>query len=281
MWLSVKILPWAVDSMRFAPLVKDLAPPLLVRQVSRLLTRRRGQPALYLDGKIDAGEYSSPWASPWWLSISEQKLRGTLVPNDRLGYLDVLSCFLNTTTSECTTVLDWGGGTGFVYFALRDRLLVRPRWLVADNPRLAQIGRDFADAHRRGQGELEFVGNMPLADSPYDTLLVNTSFQYVESCIDILESLSEPSSCRRVALTRLLVSEGDSIRGFQVLRDKFGTSCTFHSKRDLVSTLARIGYRLVSDMPNFADCDSLLRIMSPKLRAGLGGFPSRDLLFLR
>lgn len=76
---------------------------------------------------------------------------------------------------DCS-VLDFAGGTGFVYFRIRSTLLDRARvsWHVVDQEPLLELGKQAADAADR----ITFRPDLPAAGSRrFDVVYVNTALQ--------------------------------------------------------------------------------------------------------
>ena len=117
--------------MIFKTLIKELSPPIIIR----LLKRRTKKSVECFSGvysSFDEVPDDKPWDSGCWIDISRDKLNkfnkvgnsNEFIPTDCfLGYPVKLCQIVNMISqNEVCKVLDFAGGTGFVYFRIKPYL---------------------------------------------------------------------------------------------------------------------------------------------------------------
>ena len=114
--------------MKFRTLIKELAPPIIIRLLKSLTKKNE---------KCFSGVYSSfdevpddkPWDSGFWIDISRDKLNkfnnvgnsNEFIPTDylhRQRHLKLCQIVNMISQNEVCKILDFAGGTGFVYFLI-------------------------------------------------------------------------------------------------------------------------------------------------------------------
>lgn len=149
------------------------------------------------------------------------------------------------STDRPCSVLDFAGGTGLVYYAIRP-FLARPGavdWDVVDNPRLAEIGM-----RRRSEADrLRFLPGIPDASVRYDVVHVNTSLQYLPDPWATLEQLLRHRP-DWLLLTRLLIGRDET---FLTSQEVHGTRvpCWFLGPGELEGWLGQRGFAPVFRCP--------------------------------
>jgi putative methyltransferase (TIGR04325 family) len=252
--------------------VRSLVKPLLPRAIVEYL-RPSPPPTLFLTSESGIPDYpSGMWQSPEWFSYCREKLAAAKAPRGHIDYLDCLTCALVASRRSELRVTDWGGGTGFIYHVVRNRLPhdIRLKWTVVDSEHVMSIGRSDPG------GELMFASNAPDAD----ILLINTSLQYVD--LGLLRDLLLKSSYEMVVMTRLLVSSGAQVVAQQVFFDRYRETCRFHARDDVVSVMKNAGFELALAVPNFDESEGMKSALSTALKSALGTQTiSEDLYFRR
>jgi putative methyltransferase (TIGR04325 family) len=257
--------------MSISRTVRSLVKPLLPTAIVEYL-RPPPPPTLFLTGERGIPDYpSGMWQSPEWFSYCKEKLIAAKLPRQQIDYLDCLTCALVATRRAELRVADWGGGTGFIYHVVRNRLPahIQLKWTVVDGEQVMSIGR--SDSSR----ELMFASNAPDAD----VLLINTSLQYVD--LSLLRNVLL-KSYEMVVMTRLLVSSGPQIVAQQVFYDRYRETCHFHARDEVVSIMRNAGFELAFALPNFDESEGMKSALSTPLKSALGTQTiSEDLYFRR
>jgi putative methyltransferase (TIGR04325 family) len=166
---------------------------------------------------VDTGEPSDDvWAQPFWLELSKAKLVG--LDGRVTGYALTVALVINELVAErgACRVLDFGGGTGFIYFTIEPALrrVEAVEWHVVDAPSITAIGVDHA--RTISADRIAFHREPPRG--PFDLLYVNTVLQYPEEPLELLDRLLTDRP-RVVVLTRLLAGELPTTRVRQRLGD--------------------------------------------------------------
>jgi putative methyltransferase (TIGR04325 family) len=145
-------------------------------------------------------------------------------------------------------VVDFGGGTGFSYFPIRDYLACpeHVHWSVLDaNKELYAVGRAYAE--RLGTSHtISFHDGFP----PFDADIVHSAgtIEYIDDADGILRELVARYQPRYFILTRI---KGGSIEEFvtrQVVGG-FSTPCRFSNVPKLIRLFDELGYRVLMHAP--------------------------------
>jgi putative methyltransferase (TIGR04325 family) len=170
-----------------------------------------------------------PWDKSAWIELQKNKLRDIrtsmgarerIIPSKSLnGYLSVICMLVNllSVRRKCR-VLDFCGGTGFVYYKIKPNLRNRQNifWHVVDyNKKLLEMGSGFSLKDDR----VEFSNQLPdQQENKFDIVYVNTSLQYFENYKIIFKNLLlfNPSY---LVLTRLLAG---NIKSYTTHQDLWG-----------------------------------------------------------
>ena len=154
--------------------IKRILPPILLDAYSKLFTAQQNNFSGIFE-KFEEVPDEDVWDSPYWLSISKRKLdllshKTRLSPAD---YASLLLLIVNqiSRTRKCS-VLDFGGGTGFVFHVVKKRFTnpANVDWFVLDSESIMNIGREYMAQDDR----IHFVEEMP---SKVDIVYMNTVLQ--------------------------------------------------------------------------------------------------------
>jgi putative methyltransferase (TIGR04325 family) len=196
----------------------------------------------------------SPFASEAWRAFSEARLAGLCGPQPKAflpahplpmaQFPVALLANLLAEVSVCR-VLDFGGGSGAIYFLLHPYLAQpgRVEWDVFDDESLMAIGR----SRRRDDHRLRFLKALPEPGRRYELLHVNTTLQYIHEPLACLERLLQHRP-RYVVLSRLLAGEVPTWYTAEMLRAR-RAPCAILDVRELTAWLDARGYRLVFKAP--------------------------------
>jgi putative methyltransferase (TIGR04325 family) len=183
----------------------------------------------------------NPWAAPYWQTVSESKLRlAEQTPiSDPYTVVALLTNQL-LRTGSCR-VLDYAGGSGYVFFRLRKAFAAGAplRWEVVDRPATTQSGT----AHAYGLGEQRVRFHEEIPEGPFDIVYINTSLQYLPEPETTLALLAEIGA-RYLILGRLLAGEFQS----QVVVQNVGghrTPCWFLDLNRIISKVGEYGYEVL------------------------------------
>ena len=187
-------------------IISEFLPSSLIKLVRKYLKPRkpimRGVYEKYSDISQD-----QVWDSPQWL---EQQRNALSLIGD-WSYLPELSqCFLSVTAlhlnlvskDNVIEVLDFGGGTGFLYFEMK-RLgsLLYPQninWTVIDEQNSLELGRQF----KNKEDSIKFFSDIPTPHK-FDVLHVSGVLQYIDDIEGTLGDLIETTDPSHIILTRL------------------------------------------------------------------------------
>ena len=222
--------------VRLRALVAGLIPPLLLRLVLRRKPDFTGVFERFADVPDD-----DPWNGEYWLRISRQKLeqvrdypRRTVPPGVHACHAIVAQAANRAAADGGCRVLDFGGGTGFVYYAIRDVLSEGVSWHVVDAPHLAVMAREVMGEDAR----ISFSEAIP--DGRFDLLYVNTTLQYIEDPRSLLGALLKAQP-QTVVLTRLMAGDVPDWITMQTIGGR-RSPCQFLDLRGLIAWFAEQGY---------------------------------------
>jgi len=190
-----------------------------------------------------------PWESEEWIELSRQKLQAI----DNLstegkplgGYLSLTAKLINKLSEkETVKVLDFAGGTGFVYFRIFPYLMAQSNvsWHVVDSAALIDIGRK----HMTKSHRLSFSEVLPYAGDRFDIVFINTALQYMEDHRGLLKKLLSYHS-KYFIFTRLLAGNIETHVTSEIIF-KRKTPCRFLKIQDIISFFGNEGFDvLLSD----------------------------------
>jgi len=225
-------------------LVDALVPPVAVQA-----WRRLRPPPRRFHGVFDSPEEisgPSPWDRDDYVAATEARLRAVCsAQRPDPDFLPTAFLIGALAHGGSCRVLDFAGGAGIVYHAIRP-FLARPegvRWDVVDNPRLVEVGRRYCE----DEGRPGLLEELPDPGERYDVVHVNTSLQYIDDPYAILERLCAHRPDWLV-LTRLLAGDTPAFLTSQLVQG-VPVACRFLNMGELVGWCRDRGYSLVLRCP--------------------------------
>ena len=143
-------------------------------------------------------------------------------------------------------VFDLGGHVGNLFYAYQHKLCLPPSltWTVYDLPHK----RPFAEklAAERHETRIHFADNLAEANGS-DVFIASGSLHYFDQPLhEILRALDSPPP--HVFVNRTPFSTGNSLITVQDNRS-YLVPCVLHSRPELISGMASLGYELISQWP--------------------------------
>jgi putative methyltransferase (TIGR04325 family) len=137
----------------------------------------------------------NPWIGEGWIEKSKQKLENsknvnssllTVPPNaTRATCYSIPALIINQISSQGScNVLDFGGGTGDVYYQIKRSLLHSENlnYYVMDNQVLMEVGEEYKEENDR----IVYCKNIP-DKVDFDIVLISTTLQYIDKYKEWLE----------------------------------------------------------------------------------------------
>jgi putative methyltransferase (TIGR04325 family) len=148
----------------------------------------------------DASDSLDIWENKKWTENQLKKIRGfnELFHKHNRDHLVNLSPLgvnfgpfmllmnLMSMKKNVVKILDFGGGTGLLYYASMCNA-INPNnieWLVCDNNKLAELGKEHIDCD---YSKIEYVNDFK--GEKYDVLLISSTLHYIENYGDVLRDL--------------------------------------------------------------------------------------------
>jgi len=200
----------------------------------------------------------NPWVTDAWLSLNKEKLRElpiglyserrhSNIPQQ--SHIILPALILNNMGGG--NVLDFGGGTGFSYFAVSG-YINKPsalKWYVIDpNKKLHVLGCE----HLRLREAFSVVDNITfedrLPDVNIDLINISSTLQYIEDVYGLLSNLSQKYKPLYFVLTRTLSGNTPSFVSRQIVHGKF-TPCRFMNISELKVFMQNLGYEEILNAP--------------------------------
>ena len=244
---------------RMNEIIKLLVPPIMISLYWRLKYRNESIPFSGVYNSIDEIHDENPWIQKEWIDLSKNKLEKTrkissdsfMPTSDFKGY-PVLPCFIVNLLSQSNPchILDFGGGTGFVYFTIFPYLLNPENvtyHVVDSNLELFQIGKRLAKSMENAN-RIVFHTEMPKKiDIQLDVLYINTSLQYINDYSSLLVTLLQYKP-QYVILTRLIAGDMKTYITSQNIHGHT-TPCIFINFQEIVDIFSKNGFDLIFKSP--------------------------------
>ena len=235
----------------FKSLVKKLMPPLIVELILKIRRINLKTPFSGVFNSFRDVPDDKLWEDIKWLDVSRKKLirlNNNVDPNKFIplenfyGYSTIICQLVNmlSLNNPCR-VLDFGGGTGFIYYSIKPYLthFENISWHVIDNPNITKIGSDACSAN----DQISFDINIPEKTELFDIVYINTSLQYIENYEKLLDMLLA-SKPKYVVLSRLLAGNIPTYITEQNINGK-RTPCVFLNINDLLQYFKKLKYELI------------------------------------
>jgi putative methyltransferase (TIGR04325 family) len=201
--------------------------------------------------KVSECPDQNPWVQSMWVEASQSKLNKIKAQELEFSGYITLPCLMTNLVSSRQTcrLLDFGGGTGFIYFRMFPHLLnsANVQWHVVDcNEPLLEMGKEFARDHN-GYHIQFHTHLLKTGENQFDIVYLNTVLQYIDEYEKVLRNLLAFNP-RYVILTRL--SAGD-IKTFVTCQNLGGhkSPYIFVNFDELVQIFEDNGYKLVFKAP--------------------------------
>ena len=224
--------------------IKQISPQILLdcmRKVKLLFKK-----SSYIGTFTEFGDvkYEGVWEDDHWLEISRLKLEN--LPDNIDGYRSVIFSIIdNMSIEETCKVLDFGGGTGFIYHSIRSFFTNKENvyWDIVDNERLISIGKKYSNKNPN----IGFFISLPNINSHYDVVYMNTTLQYIENYQEVLLKLKKYEP-KYFVFTRLLAGNIDTFITCQNINGK-KIPCMFLNINELIFFMEKNNYKLFKRIP--------------------------------
>ncbi|PPR62490.1 MAG: hypothetical protein CFH10_00813 [Alphaproteobacteria bacterium MarineAlpha4_Bin2] len=187
-----------------------------------------------------------PFESDEWIERERRKLWvDAPTINEPQGFKATLTAFLNCVAfnDEHGPILDFGGGSGYLYFMLRHYLYKRETaWHVVDKPGLAELGLAFAKEN--GPSNIQFFANLEATrNNVYRIVHSSTTLQYIDDAFGLLDELLALRP-KYFLLTRAKISFNQTFIVAQKVVGKL-TPCRFMKLEELRDFVCAKDYELL------------------------------------
>lgn len=244
----------------FKQFLRMILPPIVARVYRKFVPNRL--PPMYRGTfkDLDAVPDENPWSSDQRIAFAECELQeildaekgGEFIPNTKFkGSSAVLPCFVANYLSDRQTcrVLDFGGGTGIVYYLIRLFLINLDglNWHVVDNKNLTRIGEKY----RSDSDNIVFTEDLPETGN-YDIVFMSGSLQYVIGYPELVMKMFsyQPDF---VVVTRVTAGDFEEYITCQNNIQGGKAPCMFIDVNKLIGLFEENGYRFIFKSPALED----------------------------
>ncbi len=232
---------------RLKKIIKSFIPPIIFEYYVKL---KQGNFVEFSGVYKNEGECpdENPWVQPAWIRYSRSKLERIQSQGfEFTGYITLVTLIINLLSNkQMCRVLDFGGGTGFVYFRVFPYLLNKAniQWNVFErNEPLSLMGQEFARKDKNYN--INFYKDLPKSEETrFDVVYLNSVLQYICEYEVMLKDLLVFKP-KYVILTRLATGDMPTYITCQNL-DGHRTPFIFVNFNDLQKVFNESGYELVS-----------------------------------
>jgi putative methyltransferase (TIGR04325 family) len=236
----------------------------LIRFLRHQYQRRTAKPVFYgVYSGFSEVQDQNPWKSEPWISGNISKLNNIKEGHFLLHRLNhdgiadqshilIPALLLNTLSHKRNiNILDFGGGTGFTYFAMKDYLSNSSNvsWKVFDpNDDLYSVGMKYVE-QRAARGlvdNVQFLNDLP--EGAIDVVHSASTIQYIDDYEGLLLFLLDKYQPTHFLVTRLV---GGDIDEFVTRQDisGFSTPCRFNNVNNLISVFEKRNYSVLYNGP--------------------------------
>lgn len=227
------------------------------------------------------------WNSPEYAAYLRSKFNrlGALQEDQSSHeYTDLLVFLINILSASKSeeakcNVLDWGGGAGFIFFYIHQKLsrIDKVKWFVLKSLAPVEAGKNFAHGKQLPIEYIEQLSSLPV--DGLDILFINTSIQYLSNYQTVFNDLLSANP-KYIVLTRLLCAKDKTIITRQ---KKFGTNapCVFVSRAALVDYFNGKQYFNISDESNWVESPMIYKMLPRNLRIYFDANPARNMVFVK
>lgn len=198
------------------------------------------------DSFAEAGGIPQFFRSEIYLKKTEERLQAALDGREQAhDYVFVPLAAGLLMACGRLSVLDFGGGPGITYLALK-RALISMEGLTyhsLDDEEICAIGR----AHLGSEADQIFRKQVSDLDTHYDFVHFGSVLQYVDDLGALLAIIKEKNP-KYIAISDAMVG---SERTFITVQDYYGHKhpFRFHNRADLLAEFAAVGYELAVETP--------------------------------
>ena len=226
--------------------IKKFIPPIILQSLENEKKVFDGIYQNFTDVKDE-----DPWNDAFWYDLSVTKLNDSLSNKIKLvsDYKMQTLLLLNLLSEkEPVKVLDFSGGTGFIYHMLVSRFSNKDNifWHVADGDKLVRLGQENNRDELLSFSTFDFTkypNIFDIKDMKFDLVFINTSIQYFPNYKEILQPLID-KKIEWFFLTRLLAGEIPQFTTRQTIGRKI-TPCTFLNFSELCEFFKGNGYKII------------------------------------
>lgn len=232
----------------FRKVAKAVLPPIFVQLAAGVLRPRLGAPwdGVYADRR-DVPEQGAAFQADEWLEQLHASLDAVLTARDQLGrvpreLVDVSALgSLAATFQETVKILDFGGGIGTTYVALRGALAPHMKldYAIKELPPVAEAGLQ----RLQGAPGLRFLTENPPEGEPFDIVHVRTALQYVDDYASLLRRFAGHQP-KYLLLMALAAGPQPTFASAQVNHRGSRIGYWFHNEGEIVRLMGALGYRL-------------------------------------
>ena len=257
---SVRQIKKGNSMKRMEEIIKLLTPPVMISLYRWLKERNKKMSFSGVYNSIDDIHNENPWIQNRWIELSKNKLQqigklsqDSFMPTSDFGGYNVLPCLIINLLSQDKPchILDYGGGTGYIYFKILPYLL-NPKnvtWHVVDiTLELLQIGKKHAMSMDNGGGIVFHTEIPPKGDIQLDILYINSAFQYMYDYSSLLVTLLQYKP-QYVILTRLIAGDMKTYITCHYAHGYIPTPCILINFQEIVEIFSKNGFNLVFKSP--------------------------------
>lgn len=234
-------------------LIKMLTPPIIIEAYKKLFYKNQSAQFFGVFSDFSEPKDEDPWIDEeGWVKLSKSKLDKVLANHEKLlplGYHAGLGCLVfiinhlsKNNPNHICNVLDWGGGTGFIYHVIKNGFMnpTGVMWYVIDNERLRDIGK----LYKQPTDNIRFYNYQELKsiNCDLDIIYINTSLQYINNHRELFDSII--NNTKYVVLTRLIAGDNATFITSQNVCGRM-TPCKFLNKNEMISYFDERGFKLV------------------------------------
>lgn len=237
---------------RFKKIIKLFIPPIMITLYHRIKAGKHN-PIVFsgVFNNVNECPDENPWIQPAWINASKTKLNRVQAQEVEFSGYVILPCLITNflSSKQNCRVLDFGGGTGFIYFRVFPYLLnpANVQWHVFDrNGPLLRMGQGYVRGHK--EYNIQFHTEISkTGEDTFDIVYLNTVLQYIGDYEAVLKNLFVLKP-KYVILTRLLAGDMPTYITCQN-HDGYRSPCAFVNFKELVRIFSESGYELVYKVP--------------------------------
>ena len=278
-------------------LLKEFIPPIILKGYRKLKNIFfKEQDKLKIIGpykKYDENNDSHVWEEPLWFEdqihilndlIKYENTSNTFYGNHKIKdsshSLDRFIFVLNflILRSEKFTVFDFAGGTGRVWYAIKNFVMNNQKlhWIVSESSNeLIKLGKDFSISNNIRAPRF-INSDKELNNETFDLIYICNSLHYIVELNSLFNRLLKRNP-KFIVLHRLLISTKDTVTFKQFFGEEKSTRCEFHSESKLLSYFSERGFSVISNKVNIDERNALINHLPKNYEDFIGNKVSIDL----